>query len=114
MFSSSITYMHHIFIIREEPQFEDFVRPGTCLPREKDTFASFSVYQSGVSVGYSLFFLTAAGRLKLFSRHSACLKAKKSRNVNENAKDMNRREQIIEQIYIMECFIKRNGMLSTS
>ena len=52
---------------------------------------------------YSLFFLTAAGRLKRFSRHPACSKTKKSRNVNENAKDMNRREQIIEQIYIVEC-----------
>ena len=48
-------------------------------------------------------FLTAAGRLKRFSRHSACLKTKKSRNVNENAKDMNRRQQLIEQIYIVEC-----------
>ena len=50
-----------------------------------------------------VYFLTAAGRLKRFSRHSACLKTKKSRNVNENTKDMNRREQIIEQIYIVEC-----------
>ena len=48
-------------------------------------------------------FLTAAGRLKRYSRHSACLKTKKSINVNENSKDMNRREQIIEQIYIEEC-----------
>ena len=31
------------------------------------------------------------------------MKAKKSRNVNENAKDINRREKIIEQIYIVEC-----------
>ena len=32
------------------------------------------------------FFLTAAGRLKRFSRYSACLKTKKSRNVNETPK----------------------------
>ena len=41
--------------------------------------------------------------VKRFTRHSACLKTKKSRHVNENAKDMSRREQLIEQIYIVEC-----------
>ena len=66
-----------------------------------------SLLKGGWAQGFQYFiivyFLTAAGRLKRFSRHSACLKTKKSRNVNENAKDMNRREKIIEQIYIVEC-----------
>ena len=48
-------------------------------------------------------FITAAGRLKRFSRHSACLKAKKSRYVNENVNDMNRREQMIEKFTPWKC-----------
>ena len=46
--------------------------------------------------------MTAASRLKRFSRHFECLKATKSRNVNENVNDMNRREQKIGQIYVVE------------
>ena len=72
----------------------------------------FILLESGISLqGFRLtivYFLTAAGRLKSSCRHSACIRTKKPRNVNEDLQDEFRREQIIEQILIVECSQRYN------